>query len=284
MDIKFRVLDDEFKDTPAPPMTRVFVIGDTQQGPHIKRSHAKYIGRAIAEDSILAARLNQKFYVVHIGDLGAFDSFTRHEGDHTMAGRSIPTHDADMDDVELFLKDLKGNVRRNGVEWDNLNTVFCYGNHERRVYDWENDNPREYGAWSSRLDQMIAESFKQICRYKEKICIDGVDFTHCTMSGNGKPKTNQNITWVNANKSNRDIVTGHTHKAGVTRVAAGFNDFVTAVDVGSSMPYNHYEQYAVGSAIRWWWGVVSLTIIESHIESWRFTSMTEMEAMYEQSN
>ena len=59
-------------------------------------------------------------------------------------------------------------------------------------------------------------------------------------------------------------------------------DYVKIVNVGTCMNYGHIEEYAKNSANGWSYGISTLMIQDSHIQSHNFISMLELEEKYDE--
>jgi hypothetical protein len=60
----------------------------------------------------------------------------------------------------------------------------------------------------------------------------------------------------------------------------GENVGVTLIDVGTSLPHGHVENYAKLSQTGWWWGIHDVIIRNGRIDDFARVSMKTLEARY----
>lgn len=112
-------------------------------------------------------------------------------------------------------------------------------------------------------------------KYGEYFNYHGVDFTHVPFNSMGRPTSSLNQI---ANKSNRDVVFGHTHRFDYLSAAKfGNNNKISVVNVGCALPWGHVQSYAKLSSTGWWWGIVELIIYQGRIEGVSAIPMFELE-------
>lgn len=253
---------------PQGPIRRVLAIGDAHDSPDIPdKSRFKWIGRHIREWA--------PDDVVDIGDSVTLDSLCSYVGNETYHGKLKPSFQADLDSYDKACE----------AQWNECpdwkgNRYKTRGNHEDRLYSFENRHPEVWGMMQGEYRRIIERYSIDERDYGKFLFINGVGFIHTPMNVMGKPyggKTMQPI----ANDATFDIVYGHTHKQGVLRVPKiGPQNYVKIINLGSAMPWGHIEDYAKLSTTGWWWGVVEMMIQGGHVVSENFIPMTELERRY----
>lgn len=207
------------------------------------------------------------------GDFDDLNSLCGYERNETWQGRFKP---AFMDDLaasqearELLESKITHACKKH----------FILGNHEDRLWSFENRNPEVYGM----MQHAYLEIHKnwQITPYKGYLDIGGVDFTHVPMSGMNKPYGGARAAVNVAAKSVRDICFGHTHTYGYWEESKlGPNRSTTAICGGCFMPDKYIPKYAQGSAKGYWYGAHIVTISEGRIIGHTPVTMRELKERY----
>lgn len=207
------------------------------------------------------------------GDFDDLNSLCGYERNETWQGRFKP---AFMDDLaasqearELLESKITHACKKH----------FILGNHEDRLWSFENRNPEVYGM----MQHAYLEIHKnwQITPYKEYLNVEGVDFTHVPMNGMNKPLGGARAAVNVAAKSVRDICFGHTHTYGYWEESKlGPNRSTTAICGGCFMPDKYVPKYAQGSAKGYWYGAHIVTISEGRIIGHTPVTMRELKERY----
>ena len=252
---------------------KVFVIGDTHDSPHIpdKRRFgwfSKHINN-IKPD-----------VVVHIGDLVTFDSCTHYIKDDTYTARiEKPYFVQEMRSLDGALEEFD-----HWLENKKIPKYITMGNHERRLWRYEDKNPSFYGLGQKEFLGTLKKYKWQVIPYGTYLMLGGVGFIHAPLNPMGKEYGGEASERQVANKSKIDIVFGHSHRAQDNRVAKisnKKNDFTRIVNVGCSLPYNHIESYARHSLTGWTYQVSEIIIWDEHIQEVHNVSMQRLEKEYD---
>ena len=249
--------------------TKVLVIGDSHDSPKIPKSRFLWIGKHI--------RKIKPQYVIQIGDFLSLDSCCWHIDNATMQARKNKgTFIEDIDSFDDALYELnKGIGKTKTIKHVTL------GNHEFRLWKWEDNNPEYYNMGKNKLLKTLKKYGWTASEYGEFYFIDGVGFTHVPFNTMGREFGGVNVERNIGQNSVFDLVFGHTHKFNdVTCPKIGDSNYVRVVNVGCALPMNHVENYAKLSTTGWFWGVVDLTIYNSKIQEVRSITMDTLEFTY----
>lgn len=248
--------------------TNVLVIADFHDSPKLDKIRAKWIGRHIAS--------TKPDRVVIIGDFADFESLCSHVRNDTYYGKLKPSFQEDLASMKVALQEMFNEFK------DVCNPRFdiTLGNHEYRMWSFENNNPEIFGFMRHAFMEVLSEFNIVPHEYGQYLMIDGVGFTHIPFNAMGKPYGGQNATMNAGRDSVHDLVFGHTHKFGVYSKPKLNGHVIKIVDVGTSLPYGHVEEYAKHSMTGWSWGITELRL-NGRIEDVNFISMRQLEEQYE---
>ena len=249
--------------------TKVLVIGDSHDSPKIPKSRFLWIGKHI--------RKIKPQYVIQIGDFLSLDSCCWHIDNATMQARKNKgTFIEDIDSFDDALYELnKGIGKTKTIKHVTL------GNHEFRLWKWEDNNPEYYNMGKNKLLKTLKKYGWTASEYGEFYFIDGVGFTHIPFNTMGREFGGVNVERNIGQNSVFDLVFGHTHKFNDVRCAKiGKSKYVRVVNAGCALPQHHVESYAKLSTTGWFWGLCELTIFDNHIQDVSTISMTTLEDMY----
>ena len=249
--------------------TKVLVIGDSHDSPKIPKSRFLWIGKHI--------RKIKPQYVIQIGDFLSLDSCCWHIDNATMQARKNKgTFLEDIDSFDSALYELnKGIGKTKAIKHVTL------GNHEFRLWKWEDNNPEYYNMGKNKLLKTLKKYGWTASEYGEFYFIEGVGFTHVPFNIMGREFGGVNVERNIGQNSLFDVVFGHTHKFNDIRCPKiGDSNYVRVVNVGCALPMNHVESYAKLSTTGWFWGLVDLTIYNSKIQEVRSITMDTLEFTY----
>ncbi len=207
------------------------------------------------------------------GDFDDLNSLCGHERNDSWKGKFKPAFAADLEASALARGYLDTHITHP------CEKHFILGNHEDRLYQFENTNPEVYGM----MQHAYLEIHKnwQITPYRGYLDIGGVDFTHVPMNGMNKPIGGNRAAVQVATKSVRDCCFGHTHTYGYWEESKfGPNRSTTAINGGCFMPQGYVPKYAQGSAKGYWYGCHVMEISEGRIISHTPVTMRELKARY----
>jgi len=248
---------------------RIIVIGDAHDSPHIKQDRFKWIGKYI--------KSVKPDYIIQIGDWASFDSLSFFQKNSTQAGK---LKDAYMMDIESMRSSI--DLLDKHIDNDLIPRHVTFGNHEERVYRFEENIPEIAGMMKKELHDSFDDRKWKRSAYGAFKNIGGVSFTHCPLNIMGKEYGGKNCEVQVANDATNDIVFGHTHKFRDWKAPKiGDKNYVRVVNVGCALPYNHVEEYAKLNLTGWSWGIVELGIWDNHIQESQFISMDRLEKQYD---
>jgi hypothetical protein len=247
---------------------RVVVIGDAHDSPHIPdKSRFRWLGKHVAD--------TKPDFVIQIGDIATMDSVSSHTGNHTIEGKTKPKLTDDINSLNLAL-----DAFNDGLGSYNVPKHITLGNHERRVFAYENEHPEIEGMPSHLLDQCLKERGWTYSPYGQPHFVGGVGFLHAAINRMGKTfggKTSENQI---ANESVTDVVIGHSHIKRVVKFAKLHHRHITVVNAGCALPHGYVENYAQHAMTGWSYGVMTLTIKDNHITDDEWVSMETLGERY----
>jgi predicted MPP superfamily phosphohydrolase len=145
-------------------------------------------------------------FIVDGGDFDDFQSLCSHERNETYKGKLKPSLERDLIASQEARDLLNNNILHDCPKFVTL------GNHEARLWIYENSNPEIKGMPSGKYEQILKSTEWQFKPYGAYINIAGVDFTHAPFNAMGKPVGGDTGCKQIADKSIRDVCFGHTHK------------------------------------------------------------------------
>ena len=178
---------------------RIIIIGDAHDSPKIKQDRFKWIGKYIKEC--------KPDYIIQIGDWASFDSLSYFQKNSSQAGK---LKDAYMEDIESLRKAI--DILDKAIGNPRIPRHVTFGNHEQRVYKFEEAIPEIEGMMKNELHNTFIERNWKFSPYGAFKIIGGVSFTHCPLNIMGKEYGGKNGEIQVANDATNDIVFGHTHK------------------------------------------------------------------------
>lgn len=246
---------------------RIVCIGDAHDSPEIEdKSRFRWMGKYIRE--------HKPDVVVQIGDFATLDSLNTHVPNETFQGKSKPTYMRDMESFNHALEamDLP----------DGLDRHCTLGNHERRLFLFEDRAPEAYGMMQCELQKIFERHKWTFSPYGVITYFGGVGFVHAAINRMGKSIGGKNAENTVANELVHDLVFGHSHIERTTRYSKiGPNNYVISCNVGCALPHGHVEEYAAHAMSGGWsWGIMDLTIQHGHIQGRSWVSMEELGERY----
>ena len=152
---------------------RIVVIGDAHDSPHIPQDRFKWIGKYIKKI--------EPDYIIQIGDWASFDSLSYFQKNSSQAGK---LKDAFMVDIDSLRSSI--DLLDKYIDNDRIPRHCTFGNHEQRVYKFEEGIPEIQGMMKKELhDTFLLRNWK-ISPYGAFKHIGGVAFTHCPLNIMGK--------------------------------------------------------------------------------------------------
>ena len=244
---------------------RICAIGDAHDSPKIpNKERFEWIGAHI--------KATKPDVVVQIGDFLTLDSLNNYEPNETFAGKLKPTFQAD---VGSFIEAL-GAMDIDGPE------LHCtLGNHEQRLFAYENNHPEVYGMMQIELQGAFERFGWTFSPYKFIQKYGGVGFTHSATNSMGRAYGGKNSENSIANDSLFDLVIGHSHRRRLVRVPKiGDDNNLAVLNLGCALPDGFIESYARHSSTGWSFGIYDLTIQHGSLQSESFIPMSELGSLY----
>ena len=251
-------------------VTKVCVIGDLHDAPAIPKERLRWLGKHIKN--------TKPDQVVQIGDFLSLDSCCWHIDNATMQARKNKgTFIDDINSFDAALEELNKGIGNNFK----VKKHCTLGNHENRLWKWEDRNPEYYNMGKRELFGTLKKYGWTASEYGEFYFIDGVGFTHVPFNVMGREFGGVSVERNIGQSSLFDVVFGHTHKFNDVRCPKiGNSNYIRVVNVGCSLPMNHIESYAKLSTTGWFWGGVDISIYNSKIQEVRTTTMDTLELTY----
>ena len=250
-------------------VTKVCVIGDLHDAPGISKERLRWLGKHI--------RNTKPDQVIQIGDFLSLDSCCWHIDNATMQARK--NKGTFLEDISSF--DLALEEFNKGLSTYKVKKHCTLGNHENRLWRWEDKNPEYYQMGKKELFSTLKKYGWTWSEYGEFYFIDGVGFTHIPFNVMVREFGGVSVERNIGQSSLFDVVFGHTHKFNDGRCPKiGKSNYIRVVNVGCSLPMNHVENYAKVATTGWFWGVVDISIYNSKIQEVRTTTMDTLELTY----
>ena len=248
---------------------KVLGIGDAHDSPNIPKDRFLWMGRLANERGV--------DYIVDIGDFSTFDSLNAHIPNETLAGKSKNPFALDIQSR----RDARGMIDH-GLQGHKPRKRQTRGNHERRVYTYEDFRPEVAGMLVGELNQADADFGWEWTDYGEFSFIGQVGFIHCPINRLNKGFGGENSPIQIANKAVFDVVYGHEHLMRMHRSAKiGPSKHVTVLNLGCALPEGHVESYMLhGATTGWWFGVCVITIQNGQIVGNEAIPMADLERKF----
>lgn len=256
---------------PSGEPVRVLVIPDRHNDP--RQPHRLAC-------TTLIARLGSErrpTVVVDLGDAITMDSCSRHDRNETLKGRLKPSIKADLDN---HLESLQAFERGRVPDWK-PKRIKTRGNHEQRLWGFENDHPESEGSHTHTYAEQLLQFGWRERDFGEFAYIEGVAFSHAPINGMGRPMGGKTSTHRAGDMLTAPLVHGHTHALQLYSGAKmGPMERVTVIQAGCALPWGEYEHYATAGPGGWWWGVLMMTCWGGQIVDVEAISMLTLRERY----
>jgi len=251
------------------PQTKdIVVIGDAHDSPKRSKDRFLWISRYCAE--------NPPDILGSIGDMGSFDSLSKHQCPGSQDDISRPSYAEDMESLEEALSNL-----RKYFPVKSAPGFITLGNHEARAHREAALRPKECGHFGDEVENLFTEYGFLPSKYGEILFIEGVGFTHVPFNTMGKPYQGKTLEQQIARDATFSMVIGHSHRHRfLTEAKIGTNNNVSVFNVGTSLPDGEVEHYAGLSATGWTYGIARLTVCDGKILEHSMISMRSLEKNY----
>ena len=262
---RVRVVAGALEKEAALNITRVVWFTDAHNQPGLNTERFEWLANFVNDQ--------KPDYLIDGGDFDDMNSLCHYERNDSWAGKFKPTFMADLEASEIA-RDILDTKITHPCE-----KHFILGNHEDRLYQFENLNPELYGMMQHAYEEIHHQW--AMTRYRGYLDIAGVDFTHVPMNGMNRPMGGTRCAVQAAAKSIRDICFGHTHTYGYwEETKLGPNRSTTAICGGCFMPDKYVPKYAQGSAKGYWYGCHVVEIAEGTIIGHTPITMRELKLRY----
>lgn len=257
--------------TPAGEPTRVLVIPDRHNDP--RHPHRLEVTTWIAR---FGSDIRPPI-VIDLGDSITMDSCSRYDRNDTFKGRSKPGIKADLDNHLAMLQAFE---RGRAFDWK-PKLIRTRGNHEQRLFDFENQHPENEGTHTHRYTQDLLQFGWRERPFGEIVYVNGVGFTHAPFNGLGKPMGGKTSPHRAGALLCESLVHGHTHILAVYNdVKLGPTDRITVIQAGCALPDGEVEHYATHAPTGWSHGVMDLTVQNGAIIDINWVSMRTLKQRY----
>lgn len=225
----------------------------------------------------LAAYVNDinPHYLIDGGDFDDLGSLCGHERNETYRGKFKPSFMNDLEVANEARQILHENIKAPCAKYSTL------GNHEARLWDFENRNPEIYGMMQHAYLEIYQRYGWGVTMYRDYKTIHDIDFTHIPMSMMNKPVGGQNPCNIISRDSIKDVCFGHTHGLGLLENhKLGGSRSVIAFNGGCFMPDGYVPDYAKGSRKRFWYGAHWIQSIDGRLHVRESVTMKELQERY----
>ena len=251
-------------------MVKVVYFTDAHNQPTLEQDRFVWLARLVNHE--------KPDYLIDGGDSNDFHSLCSHERNETQKGKLKPSIEKDLVYAAKAMELINDVLNCNPIKHITL------GNHEARIFTYEDKNPEVYGMIRGHYFDILDKHGWSYDDYGEYFTLGGVDFTHCPFNTNGKPIGGENVAKQAATNSIADVVFGHTHQMTiVTSHKYGNARSVTAYNLGCYMPDGYIPSYAQNTRKQFWYGAHVLMISGGRIKSVKSYSIAEMEHRFGQS-
>jgi predicted phosphodiesterase len=246
---------------------RVLAIGDAHDTPALPdKSRFRWMGK-LAQDA-------QPEYILQIGDIADFDSLNSHVKNETLSGKQKTPFMQDIHSLREAISEFNAPINYKPQKHITL------GNHENRIWRYEDYNPEVSGMMAHQLTSTLEDGGFTYSEYGTWYFVEGVGFTHAPFHGGSSPKTQSPALVSIANKLRWDAVMGHTHKKIDSQHEAYGDKPISTINLGCALPQGYIFPYAEHGLNAWWWGCSILTIHDGSISESQWFSMRTLEKHY----
>lgn len=247
---------------------RVLAIGDCHDGPNLPDKTRFYAMGRYAKD-------NQVDQIIQIGDFASVDSLNRFDGNDTLKGKEKPSFGQDMQSFQQAVRAF-----HKGLDGYDVPKHVTLGNHEDRIWSYTNKNPEIVDMLDQILFATMDDYNWTYSPYGEFYFIGDVGFTHAPLNTMGKAYGGMQSENQIARDAMHDIVYGHTHKRLDKTFPKIGNQFVNIINLGTSLPEGHIEEYAKHTLTGWSYGVYDIQIKDGKIYETNWIPMGKLMREY----
>lgn len=224
----------------------------------------------------LYARDHNPDAIVCGGDVFDVDSLNKHVRNETGDGKLKPAFEKELASLAEAFRAIDKHLPPGMPKYITL------GNHEQRIWRYENDNPEVCGMLSSAFLCLLEHHKWQVTPFKQYLDLYGVEFTHVPINAMGREIGGKTAAMRIATDSVADIVYGHTHNrhdASAPKLGPN-NRHTRAYNGGCFMPNGARMDYAKASQNHWEYGLTMFSIFGGRIEATSWVSVAQLERDY----
>ena len=233
---------------------RVLAIGDCHDSPRLPDKRRFYAMGKYAKE-------HQVDQIIQIGDFASIDSLNRFDGNDTVKGQEKPTFKEDMRSFQQAIRAF-----HKGLDGYDVPKHVTLGNHEDRIWSFTNKNPEIVELLDQILFATLEDYDWTYSPYGEFYFIGDVGFTHAPLNVMGRAYGGMYAENQIARDSLHDVVFGHTHKRVDKTYPKMGNQIVNVMNLGTSLPQGHLEEYAKHTLTGWSYGVYDIQIKDGKID------------------
>lgn len=207
------------------------------------------------------------------GDFDDFGSLCTHEKNDTYKGKLKPSLAKDLEASAQARAILKSEIKHP------CRQIVTLGNHEDRIWRYEDANPEMYGIPSSIYLDILKATGWEYVKFKETINVSGVDVTHVPYN-KGKEFGGENAARLVAKAAQRDTLFGHIHELQLFQDGKLSDSSVIAFCGGCFMPDGYIPSYARKDRKEYFYGAHEILIRNGRIKSIKSFHISELEDAY----
>ncbi len=246
----------------TPGTHRILAIPDAHACVSLTNERFMWAGKLAAEQKV--------DYVVQVGDWCSWDSLSGHEKPGSLRYAQKPTFDQEY---AVFLDSLQQFKEGMG---DHKASLHChFGNHEQRLYVYENLNPVVAGMLSGKVENAYRSFGWATEPYGKRAFVEGVMFVHRPLHVMNNAKSNAAVK----RDADCDIYMCHDHKS-YKEVVVKATGTYTIISGGVFLPQGYEPSYVGYSETGWWYGCQILTVENGKIADVQEISMKRLEERY----
>lgn len=247
----------------------VGVIPDLHDSPGLSKRRIKWMAKYFTDV--------QPDHIIQIGDIADFESLCSYIKNETYEGKMKPGFQQDLESLGIALQIFNRHYKPK----KRVGKHITLGNHEERIWTFENNNPEIHCMMSNAFLTTLEHYGWTWSPFGEYYTYGGVDFVHAPLNAMRRPMGGVHVLAAAGRESLHDLVFGHTHKAGSLVIPKlGHDRKLTVVNVGCALEWGHVQEYAKLAQTGWWWGVTLINILGGRIVSVNQKSMLELKKDY----
>ena len=233
---------------------RVLAIGDCHDGPSLPDKRRFFAMGRFAKE-------NQVDQIVQIGDFASVDSLNRFDRNDTVKGQQKPSFGQDMKSFQQAIRAF-----HKGLDGYDVPRHVTLGNHEDRIWSYTNKNPEIVELLDQILFATMDDYGWTYSPYGEFYFIADAGSTHAPVHITRKSYVRINSANQLTRPALHDVVYGHTHKRLDKTFPKMGSQFITVMNLGTSLPQDHVEEYAKHTLTGWSYGVYDIQIKDGKID------------------